>query len=596
VEGTAPKVVAGRYTLQRRIGAGGMGEVFLAQDVMLDRSVAVKIVPTRVREDDHESRVRALREARAASRLSHPGAVTIHDIAEDENHLYIVMELVRAPDLSALVRSSGPLPPDRAATIGLDLLHVLEAAHAAGITHRDVKPSNVMVLPGDRVKLTDFGIASIQDDTQLTASGSVMGSPAYMSPEQAGGRRAGPAADLWGLGASLYYAVEGRAPYDRVSAVAVAAAVLTQPPDDVVLAGPLGPVIMALMSRQPQDRPDPGTARRLLTDVASGAATAQLSVDLVPTRREDDAPGAAGPTVVAPVPLASVTATSPTFASPPEVTSPPAVAPPPTVAEPRPVDRRRLWVGWPAWAAGLVVVVAVLLGMQLLVPALRGDGSADRDPGSSERLGAAPVQEAGAAVPGSGDSGDAGPAGAARSSGSDGALAEGSQAASGVVPLTVQSGAWPGQTLPAGFASATNTAGGYRVGVPSSFDVRAAGTTTYLEWPDAMFDQVFEVRRYARGDALDRLSLHSSTFRADHADDAYAEIRFTDNWTYHGQDAAAWEFTYTRNGDKVHVREVAFSRGDATFTVLYRIKDLWWLSGGTASIPQGFEQSFALVP
>jgi eukaryotic-like serine/threonine-protein kinase len=264
-----------------------MGTVWRAHDRLLGRAVAVKEVelpagppaPGRA-----ALRERALREARAAARLNHPGVVTLHDVVEADGCLFLVMELVEAPTLRELVEREGPLGPAAAARVGLDLLDALEAAHRAGIVHHDVKPGNVMVPPSGPVKLADFGIASLQDDTQRTltqAAGAVdasgravtaaFGSLPYVAPEQAGGGPAGPAADLWALGATLWFAVEGWPPFHRAGPVATLGAILHDPPGQPSRAGPLGPVLLGLLVKDPQDRPPAAAVRRMLEPVAAGA-------------------------------------------------------------------------------------------------------------------------------------------------------------------------------------------------------------------------------------------------------------------------------------------------------------------------------------
>ena len=212
----AGRRVANRYELEEELGHGGMGVVWRATDTLLSRPVALKEVdlPRGGDAGDREGlRARVSREARAAARLSHPGVVTVYDIAHDGGQDFIVMELVSAPTLEELVRTGGPLSPQRAARLGLGLLDALEAAHRAGIVHRDLKPKNVMVREDGATKLADFGIASVQGDPRLTATGLVVGSPAYMAPEQVEAEPVSPATDLWALGATLWFAVEGQAPF-----------------------------------------------------------------------------------------------------------------------------------------------------------------------------------------------------------------------------------------------------------------------------------------------------------------------------------------------------------------------------------------------
>jgi hypothetical protein len=265
-----------------------MGTVWRADDVLLGRPVAVKEVelPAGPAGPDRVAlRERALREARAAARLNHPGVVTLHDAVEADDRLFLVMELVEAPTLRELVERSGPLGPAAAVRVGLELLDALEAAHRAGIVHHDVKPANVMVTADGRTKLADFGIASLQEDTQRTLTGvggaggrgpdpattAVFGSLPYVAPEQASGQPAGPAADLWALGATLWFAVEGAAPFERAGPAATLAAILHDPAGRPARAGPLEPVLLALLVKDPQGRPPAAEVRRLLAPLAAAA-------------------------------------------------------------------------------------------------------------------------------------------------------------------------------------------------------------------------------------------------------------------------------------------------------------------------------------
>jgi eukaryotic-like serine/threonine-protein kinase len=267
---TAPgHVVAGRYELLDVIGHGAMGTVWRARDNVLAREVAVKEVclPALMSPQDRAvARERSLREARVAARLTHPGVVTVYDVIEAEGSPWIVMELVRARSLARVLAEDGPMPPARAAELGMGLLEALGSAHAAGIVHRDVKPGNVLVPADGRAVLTDFGIATVAGDQPLTQAGMVMGTPGFCAPERIRGAPASPASDLWSLGATLYAAVEGRAPFDgQGSAMAVLANIVHADPPPAGSAGPLGPVIAALMSRDPAARPDAAAARRMLT-------------------------------------------------------------------------------------------------------------------------------------------------------------------------------------------------------------------------------------------------------------------------------------------------------------------------------------------
>jgi hypothetical protein len=273
--------IAERYAMRApALGRGGMGVVWRARDTLLGREVAIKEVrlPAALA-DDERARVRArvMREARVAARLNHAGAVTLHDIVDEDGRPYIVMELVEAPTLTDLVAERGPLPPEEVAALGLSLLDTLEAAHGVGIVHRDVKPGNVMVRPDGGTKLADFGIASVQDDPGLTAStGLLAGSPAYMAPEQAEAEfgPVGPATDLWALGATMYFAVEGVPPFDRGSPLATLAAVVYEEARPASRAGPLAPVLAGLLTKAPTERLTGHNLRRQLRQVAAGGARA----------------------------------------------------------------------------------------------------------------------------------------------------------------------------------------------------------------------------------------------------------------------------------------------------------------------------------
>jgi hypothetical protein len=263
-------IAGGRYVLGDEIGRG-CSVVYAARDTRLGRPVAVKRVAS-AGPDADDARARALREARSAARFSSPHVVGIYDVVEEQGAIWLVMELVRAPSLERLVRSGGPLDEARAARIGLAVLAALESAHAAGIVHRDVKPANVLVAAGpdgaNAVKLADFGVASVNDDLALTATGLVVGSPSYMAPEQALGQPAGPAADLWALGALLYFAVEGEPPFAGDSAIATASAVVHGRPRPPARAARLSRPIELLLVKAPEQRPAPDRIRALLGPVA----------------------------------------------------------------------------------------------------------------------------------------------------------------------------------------------------------------------------------------------------------------------------------------------------------------------------------------
>jgi serine/threonine protein kinase len=267
-------VVGGRYELAGVLGRGGMGVVWLADDQLLDRQVALKEITYSIDLTDEERsilRERTLREARNAARLDHPCVTTVYDVVEEEGKPWLVMEHVPSRSLQEIVEEDGPLPPAAVAQIGLDVLAGLEAAHLAGIVHRDVKPANVLVGPDGHAFLTDFGIATATGDSSLTTQGAIIGSPSYMAPERANGEEPRPPVDLWSLGATLYTAVEGRRAFDRGEPMATLLAVVSEHPAPMVNAGPLEPVLRALLTKDPAQRADVAAARRGLQSALSGS-------------------------------------------------------------------------------------------------------------------------------------------------------------------------------------------------------------------------------------------------------------------------------------------------------------------------------------
>ncbi|MBC3843887.1 serine/threonine protein kinase [Streptacidiphilus sp. 4-A2] len=269
-------MLAGRYRLGARLGRGGMGTVWHAVDEMLDREVAVKelSVGHLAEEDLQIVQSRMKQEARAAARIKHPGVITIHDVLEQDGKPWIVMELIDGRSLAELVEQEGTLNAREAAGIGAQVLAALHRGHQVGVIHRDVKPANVLLERNTgRVVLTDFGIATYEGDSALTRTGDLIGSPDYLAPERVHGSRPGPASDLWGLGATLFAAVEGESPFRRDSPLTTLTAVVTDPLPEPRNAGPLTPVLRALLSKDPEERPSAPDAIRQLERVAAGDTT-----------------------------------------------------------------------------------------------------------------------------------------------------------------------------------------------------------------------------------------------------------------------------------------------------------------------------------
>ncbi|AVH57004.1 MULTISPECIES: serine/threonine-protein kinase [Streptomyces] len=277
----AGRLIGGRYRLLSKLGHGGMGTVWRAKDETVDREVAVKEprvpdhLPERERANAFE---RMRREARAAARLDHPGVVNVHDVAVVDGQPWIVMELVQGRSLGDALQE-GTLGVRESARVGLEVLGALEAAHAAGILHRDVKPDNVLLGRHDRIVLTDFGIAQIEGETNLTDTGGFVGSPEYIAPERVLGQRPGPASDLWSLGVLLYAATEGVSPFRRSNTPATLQSVLNSTPTPPASAsGPLAQVINGLLDKEPSRRPGAAQVRRLLEEAAQPPAQAPTQV------------------------------------------------------------------------------------------------------------------------------------------------------------------------------------------------------------------------------------------------------------------------------------------------------------------------------
>ncbi|MEU0389111.1 serine/threonine-protein kinase [Streptomyces chartreusis] len=361
------RVIAGRYRLLAPLGEGGMGTVWRARDEVLHREIAVKEVraPAGLGGDDVQRMYARLeREAWAAARISNRNVVTVYDVATDEGRPWIVMELVRGLSLAEVLDAEGPMPPQRAAHIGAEVLAALRAAHEAGVLHRDVKPANVLIANDGRIVLTDFGIAMVEGSSALTMTGEVIGSPEFLAPERALGRTPGPESDLWSLGVLLYAAVEGHSPFRHDTPLSTLRAIVDEELPPPYRAGPLAPVIEGLLRKDPAQRLPAEQAEQDLRVIGAGGSPRADTVRAVPFPPTVAAPPEPSPTPPMPFPG-----------------QPAASGPGPTTTATRQDRDRR---------AGRVLVagvVALALAVGGLTYALLnrgdGDGNGDRGAGTS---------------------------------------------------------------------------------------------------------------------------------------------------------------------------------------------------------------------
>lgn len=401
------RTVAGRYRLTDRIGAGGMGVVWRAEDTRLRRVVALKELLTRNGFDADVAK-RAVREGRIAARLQHPNVIALYDVVEDHDRPWLVMEYLPSRSLASILDERGALEHEEVRRIGRQLAAGLASAHAAGVVHRDVKPGNVLVTEFGTVKVTDFGTSRVAGEGTLTGSGLLVGTPAYLAPEVARGGEIGFPADVFGVGATLYAALEGAPPFglDSNPIVLLHRAAGGEYPEPAN-AGPLTPVLARLLDPDPAARPTMDEAARMLAEGSADPATVLAEA----------LPAVAATRVVRPAPVAEPEVAEPETGEPevtePEVTEPEATEPeatesePPAAAEPVPVvepvapeppvravevppvaqpvvpggdeeafKRRRLALAAVALVAVVAVVVAVLVNRRTEDTAGQNTGSA----------------------------------------------------------------------------------------------------------------------------------------------------------------------------------------------------------------------------
>ncbi|WP_132975352.1 serine/threonine-protein kinase [Pseudonocardia dioxanivorans] len=355
--------IGGRYRLDERIAAGAMGAVWRGTDELLNRTVALKelLVAASPGEEDtlEESRQRILREGRIGARLQHAHVISMFDVVVHDDRPWLVMEYLPSRSLAAVLAEKGPMGAREAAAVGEQVADGLTAAHAAGVVHRDVKPGNVLIAEDGTAKITDFGVSRAVDDVQLTRTGMIAGTPAFLAPEVARGGQPTPASDVFALGATLYAAVEGEPPFGLDdNAYALLHKVATGTVRPPVAAGALTPLLATLLAPEPANRPTASQARAALEAVAAGRTPTGLPAGSA------FALGPAAPPVEQPARPVATPAT-PTLASAP----PPAAAPPvaPTAAA-APGQRRLV-------AVVVAVLVVLVVGAGVIIGLVRSSGT-----------------------------------------------------------------------------------------------------------------------------------------------------------------------------------------------------------------------------
>lgn len=564
------RVLARRYAFGDVLGRGGMGTVWRSEDVLLRRVVAVKEVvmpPTVSREDCEKLRRRVLHEARTAARLDHPGAVTVYDVLEEDGKTYIVMEYVRAPSLEEHVRQKGSLTPRVAARIGHSVLEVLMAAHRAGVVHRDVKPGNVLVRDDGSVKLTDFGIASLVDDPSVTTSGLTFGSPLYMAPEQVRGERSTPATDLWGLGATLYYAVEERPPFERGEALATLTSILNDPTPPPRRAGALEPLLLRLLAKPVADRPADAEALEELEAVAEGRRDQALTRPVLQAVTdagllEPPAPDVAEepPTAVVPAvedePAWALADPAAAIRPPPQqphlgdaadvdgsaVAGEPAVEPLARATEDE--RRRRTWAI--AGIVGLLAVVVLAIGGLLWFATSSGTGVPTAATSPRARAPSAP----------------------ARSSPVRGSTSPRASSASHAPPSS------SAPATSGGLVAYTDPVNGYSLKYPAGWQVlRRTSTTTDFRDPSTGAYLRVEWTSTPGSDPQAAWESYSKEFASTHSN--YSQIRITP-LTYEGHPASLWEFTYSENGGDLHAADLGFVTPSDGYALYFQSPSSQW--------------------
>lgn len=539
------RLAAGRYRLLELIGRGGMGRVWRAQDEILDRCVAVK----EIRIDEHAGeesvvqRERSLREARATARIDHPNVVRVHDVAEEGDRLWIVMQLVQACSLEQVLAQDGPLAPDAAARVGAGLARALREVHAVGVLHRDIKPGNVLIDDRGTVVLTDFGIAAIQDATALTMAGMLIGSPDYMAPERVAGQEQGPPSDLWSLGATLCAAVAGQSPFARATTLATLHAVLHEEPAIPPAAGPLRELLTALLNKAPEARPTLDEVETRLGPLVRRAAAANPTkplnaAEVVDVRTPTVADPARDRVEAASAAPRTDSGSRPATAPATPAASAPAVPPAPSAPPAHPRRKRQALLAATGVLASAAAVVVILVATQ------------GADPGGTAGAGAGRPSAAGPSA-----------------------------------------GTGTGSGDPAATSGARRTEDGFSWVPPAGWNrtEESASDITYSTKDGSTLVSA----RQDPSSGGDLLAVWQQYEAQQHDVPGYRRVRL-ERTTFQGYPAVEWEFAYTRDGKPAHGRQLGFRAGNRTFQL-----SLWYLDSAEAAALRAYDrvkESFRTSP
>jgi eukaryotic-like serine/threonine-protein kinase len=510
------RLLYGRYRLLTVIGRGSTGVVWRARDELLERDVAVKELvwpPDFTAPQQQAADHRALREAQLTSRLAHQNVVLIYDILQEDGHPWIIMELLPYQSLRDQVRAEGPLTPVQAAKVGLGVLAALRTAHAAGVLHQDVKPANIFAGPDGRIVLTDFGIAGAFYTQTPTTADALAGSPSCLAPEQASGGQPSPATDLWGLGVSLYTAVEGRPPFERDDELSRPAAAVTDDPAAAVRAGPLWPVISGLLRTDPNERLDAAQTEGMLRDALDSAASA------------------------------------------PETLAPEAPAPAPP-ADPAPHPRRSSRLAGALVALSALAVAAIALAFAVTSwpghPTALSGGISPAASSTAKSLGSLiPGPSTIPSLPASGSTASATTAPANPSAPPALTPSGGAVSAPANAPTSPTASPSSGSALPAGYYRLTNPTG-FSIGVPDGWQVSNVGNYVYITDPSnngifLLIDQSDTPKPNPLADWQQQAANRAGTYPD------YRLIRLAAVSYAQAEKAADWEFTYVRDGIPVRI-------------------------------------------